>query len=98
MLNLCLSNCTQIISMISIFIKNLYFLGLFCSYDFLLLPLITSHMHTNTHTLMRSHLLTLILALYLTAECLMTLRGGTGESSRYNMLDRIQVFSMPQAC
>lgn len=31
-------------------------------------------------------------------ECLMTPMGGIGEFSRYNMLDRIQAFSMPQAC
>lgn len=56
-------------------------------------------MHTNTSLpLSHTHLLTLILALSLTAECLMTLRGGTGESSRYNMLDEIQAFSIPRAC
>lgn len=51
-------------------------------------------MHKHIHT--RSTL-TLILASSLTAECLMTLRGGIGESSRYNMLDGIQAFSIRRA-
>lgn len=66
--------------------------------DCLHFPSTTLNTHTNLHTLVHSHLLTLIVALYLTAECLMTLGGGIGESSRYNMLDQIQAFSVPQAC
>lgn len=56
------------------------------------------HAHKHTLSLSQTHLLTLILALTLTAECLMTLRGGIGESSRYNMLDKFQAFSIPRAC
>ena len=60
------------------------------------LTLADKHTHSLSHT--HAQLLTLILALSLTAERLMTLGGGTGESSRYNMLDEIQAFSIPRAC
>lgn len=50
-------------------------------------------MQTNAHS--HTHLLTLILAPSSTAECLMTPGGGIGESSRYNMLDKIQALSIP---
>lgn len=46
---------------------------------------------------MHTQQLTLSLASSLTAERLMTLRGGVGESSRYNMLAGIQAFSIPRA-
>lgn len=46
---------------------------------------------------MHTQQLTLSLASSLTAERLMTLGGGVGESSRYNMLAGIQAFSIPRA-
>lgn len=82
----------QFCLLVSLCLHLLQFQATFLNYNNL------RHAHKHTLTLTHAHLLTLILALSSTAECLMTLRGGIEDSSRYNMLDEIQAFSIPRAC